>query len=78
MTVFIWIVLTGIYMLGYWTLYFLFRYLIKDKMQVSWTLQERLIGLVFSLVSWVGLLFYAIVYVLGKNEKINLNKVVKW
>lgn len=78
MTAFNWIVLTGIYMLGYWALYFLFRYLLRVKMQVSWTLQERLIGMVFSLVSWIGLLFYAIVYVLGKYQKINLNKEVKW
>jgi hypothetical protein len=78
MTVLNWIVLTGIYMLGYWALYFLFRYLIIVKMRETWTLQERLIGLVFSLVSWVGLVFYAIVYLLGRYEKINLNKEVKW
>lgn len=78
MTVGNWIVLTAIYICGYWATYFLFRYLIKVKLQQSWTLQERMIGLVFSLVSWIGILFYGLVYMLGVKGKINLNKEVKW
>jgi hypothetical protein len=69
MTVSTWIVLTVIYMGGYWSTYFLLRYLITVKMDQAWTLQERLIGLVFSLVSWIGIFFYGIVYMLGVKGK---------
>lgn len=78
MTVLTWAIITGIYILGYWSLYFLLRFLIKVKMAEKWTLQERLIGLVFGLVSWIGVLFYIVVYLLGTSGKINLQKEVKW
>lgn len=78
MTATYWVAITVVYILGYLAMYFLFRFLITKRMHEAWTLQERLIGLVFSLLSWIGILFYAVVYLLGKYGKINLSKEIKW
>lgn len=78
MTIAQWIALTVIYTCGYWTTYFWYRYLIRTKLSYPWTLQERVIVLVFSLVSWIGIISYGVFYVLHVSNKINLNKEVKW
>lgn len=52
------------YLTGYASAYYLFRYIIRNKMQERWTRMMRLCCLLASSLSWIGLVMFGIMFII--------------
>lgn len=72
------LIVFSIYFSGYIVCYFVFKAFYKSvPPKIEWCLADRLIALSVAILSWPGVVFCAIGYVIEKIDA-DFNKPVKW
>lgn len=65
------------YIVGYIAAYFFLKDSIVQKDRYTWTKEDRIIGLIFSIGSWITIVLMVVVVIALEYSK-DLTKPVKW
>lgn len=78
MTLLTWSVLVIVYLGGYAATYFTFRYIFKHYNKEPWTVQIKLMCMLFAMLSWLTIMYIALIFAMGKIGIVNLKKEATW